>query len=235
VTDALRFPWDLPVTPVVPPTKPDPDTPAVRPKRRGRRRRTVLRPETADNAPAWRFHHLTVSGPKTELDAFAAAARGSGIIPWPLDEAALEDDIFARALAQPASRRTLTVAGCRILARQFRDKVAAHQAQAAALVGRSRACAFDLHALLPVPDAILQMGPTHPAALAWLAAHWGITDRLRQVNVRDQATPGRRLPAGHTVIGYSFFTDRETPDAAIRTIAARWPALRFRLVLRPLD
>ena len=69
------------------------------------------------------------------------------------------------------------------------------QAQAAALVGHSLACPFDLHALLPVPAAILQLGPTDPDALAWLAAHWGVTDRLRQVAVRDNASTGRRLPA----------------------------------------
>jgi hypothetical protein len=79
------------------------------------------------------------------------------------------------------------------------------------------------------------LGPTHPTALSWLAAHWGITDRLRQVIVRDKPTTGRRLPQGHAVIGYGFFTLGETPQAAIDAIAARWPALRFRLVPRPAD
>ena len=82
---------------------------------------------------------------------------------------------------------------------------------------------------------ILQLGPTHPTALAWLAAHWGITDRLRQVVVRDNATTGRRLPRGHAVIGYGFFTDGETPHAAIDRLAKRWPALRFGLMPRPAD
>jgi hypothetical protein len=109
------------------------------------------------------------------------------------------------------------------------------QARAAALVGQSFLCPFDLHALLPVPEAILLLGPTHPTALSWLAAHWGITDRLRQVSLRDKATTGRRLPAGHAVIGYSFFTHRETPQAAIDRLAARWPPLRFVLRQRTLD
>jgi len=86
-----------------------------------------------------------------------------------------------------------------------------------------------------VPEATLQLGPTHPTALIWLAANWGITDRLRQVSLRDKATTGRRLPVGQIVIGYSFFTYREAPTAAIWAIAARWPALRFQLQLRPLD
>jgi hypothetical protein len=127
------------------------------------------------------------------------------------------------------------VDGCRILARQFRERVEARQAKGAALVGQSQACPFDLHALLPVPVAILMRGPAHPAALAWLAAHWGVSDRLRQVAVRAGATTGRRLKRGHTVIGYGFFTAGETPHAAIAALAARWPALRFALVPRPAD
>ena len=70
--------------------------------------------------------------------------------------------MFTLAVAQPGRDKKLTVEGCRILARQFRDRVEAHQARAAALVGRSHACPFDLHTLLPVPEAILLLGPTHP-------------------------------------------------------------------------
>jgi hypothetical protein len=38
------------------------------------------------------YHHLTISGPADCLDRFAAAARGSGVIPWRLDGAALEPE-----------------------------------------------------------------------------------------------------------------------------------------------
>ena len=78
-------------------------------------------------------------------------------------------------------------------------------------------------------------GPNHPDALAWLAAHWGVTDGLQQVAVRAGATTGRRLKRGHAVIGYGFFTHGETPHAAIAQLAARWPALGFGLVPRPSD
>jgi hypothetical protein len=223
----------MPAVPVAPPADLDPDAQAASPKRRGRPPAATVR--TAAGASDWLFHHLTISGPAALVNAFSAAARGSGVIPWQLDYAALEEDIFARAVSQPASRRNLTVEGCRILARQFREKVEAHQARAMALVGRSFNCPFDLHALLPVPDRILHLGPTHPEALAWLAANWGITDRLRQVSMRDKATTGRRLPRNQTVIGYSFFTHQETPDAAIGQLAARWPTLRFVLQPQPLD
>ena len=67
---------------------------------------------------------------------------------------------------------------------------------AAAMVGQGQGCPFGLHALLPVPDAILDLGPTHPEALAWLAAHWGVTNRLRQVNVLKRPKPDRHLPKG---------------------------------------
>jgi hypothetical protein len=36
----------------------------------------------------------------------------------------LEEDIFNLAAAQPPAQRNLTIAGCRILARQFRERVA---------------------------------------------------------------------------------------------------------------
>jgi hypothetical protein len=236
VSDGLRFPWDMPAAPVVPPADPELNTPVARPKRRGRRLASTSKIAAArDGLLDWWFHHLTISGPTGVVDAFAAAARGSGITPWQLDYAAIDDDIFARAVSQPASRRSLTVEGCRILARQFREKIEMRQARAAALVGQSLACPFDLHALLPVPAAILLLGPMHPTAVSWLTAHWGITDRLRQVSLRDKATTGRRLPASHKVIGYSFFAHQETPDAAIAELAFHWPTLRFVLQRRSLD
>ena len=224
----LRFPWEADTPPPAAP-------PAVEPEPSPECASTTTIPRGRRAVPAaaagWRFHHLTVSGPAADVAAFAGAARGAGVTPWQLDPAALEEDVFNLAAAQPVPPRTLTIDGCRILARQFRARVEARQTKAAALVGCSRACPFDLHALLPVPAAILQLGPTHPTALAWLSAQWGVTDRLRQVAERPRPTTGRRLPAGHAVAGYSFFTADETPHAAIAALGARWPALRF--VLRP--
>jgi hypothetical protein len=231
---AIRFPWeedgpaapaqaDVPVSNVPAPAK-----------RRGRRPAVAsAAPPEPDTAPDWHYHHLTVSGPATVLAAFAEAGRGAGVIPWQLDFTRLEEDVFHLAAAQPRERRRLSIAGCHLLARQFRERVEARQAQAAALVGRSRACPFDLHALLPVPDAILQLGPTHPTALAWLAAHWGTQDGLRHVVLPPNANAGRRLPQGHRVVGYGFFAFGTGPDAALAILQARWPELRFRLQPRP--
>jgi hypothetical protein len=221
---AVKYPWDT--EPVPPPPLADPNDVSV--KRRGRRPAATSQ---ATTVPNWLYHRLTISGPAEAVAAFAAAARGSGVIPWQLDLAALEEDVFVRAVSQPASQRTLTIHGCRILARQFRERVEARQARAAALVGHSQGCPFDLQTLLPVPPAILQLGPTHPDASAWLAENWGVTDRLRQIVVRAKPTVGRRVPKTHTVIGYGFFTDGETPHAAVAQLAPRWPTLR--LLLQP--
>jgi hypothetical protein len=231
---SVKYPWDNEPAPVAPPRLPEPtEKPA---KRRGRRPAAISGPASSlSTAPLWLYHHLTISGPAETVAAFAAGARGSGIIPWQLDLAALEEDVFVRAVSQPAGQRTLTVHGCRILARQFRERVEARQQRAAALTGRSQACPFDLQTLLPVPRSILQLGPTHPDALAWLAEHWGVTDRLRQIAVRPKPTTGRRLPRTYSVISYGFFTDGETPHAAITQLASRWPALRFALQPRPAD
>jgi hypothetical protein len=219
----FRTPWDpTPVVPTLPP-------PPALPKRRGRR------PARQAAASPWLYHHLTISGPANAVITFAATARGAGIVPWRLETVRLEEDVFHLAASQPRAVRSLTVEGCRILARQFRERVEARAGQAVALVGRSRACPFDLHSLLPVPAHVLELGPTHPEALAWLSRHWGVTDSPRQVAERPHATMGRRLPGGHRVIGYSFFTGGETPDAAIGQLRLWWPALRFLLQPRPLD
>jgi hypothetical protein len=230
---SLQFPWDIEPAPAV--KLPLAEVPAPKPKPKGRRARDRYMARRPQTEPDWLYHHLTISGPAETANNFAAAARGSGVIPWQLDFAAIEEDVFVRAVSQPARDRKLTVEGCRILARQFRERVEAHHARAAALVGRCLACPFDLQVLLPVPDAVLELGSAHPTALAWLAAHWGVKDRPRQVTLRAQATAGRRLPRGHTVIGYGFFTAGETPNAAIARLGQDWPALRFSLMPCPSD
>jgi hypothetical protein len=224
-----RTPWDpTPEAPALPPAPPSP-------RKRLGRRPTGSRTASLETASPWLYHHLTISGPAAAVASFAEVARGAGIVPWRLEAARLEEDIFNLAASQPSAIRSLTIEGCRILARQFRDRVEARAGRAASRVGRSRACPFDLHSLLPVPAAVLDLGPSHPDAQSWLAKHWGITDAPRQVSERHGAKAGRRLPAGHTVVGYSFFTAGETPHAAVAQLGSRCPALRFVLRPRPLD
>ena len=225
----FRTPWDpTPVAPALPPALPS------RTKRLGRRPTTEARASVTAVSP-WLYHHLTISGPAEAVTSFAEVARGSGIVPWRLEAARLEEDLFNLAVSQPSAIRSLTIEGCRILARQFRERVEDRAARAAARVARSSACPFDLHTLLPVPAPILELGLTHPQAQGWLTRHWGLSDSPRQVAERPHATTGRRLPGGYRVSGYSFFTPHETPHAAVAQLGQRWPMLRFVLQPRPLD
>jgi hypothetical protein len=244
----ISYPWETGPGRAVTPAPSE----APQPKRRGRRPAalTLAASSRTVASPAWLYHHLTISGPAQQVAAFARAARGAGVTPWRPDFDRIEEDVFNLAVSQPPERRNLTVAGCHILARQFRERVEIRQAKALALIGSSRACPFDLHVLLPVPETILQLGPAHPVALDWLSAHWGVSDDLRQVVVREQPKADRRMPAGYALIGYGFFTaggvaqtaetidsrhggDGETPQAAITQLVDRWPMLRFLLQPRP--
>jgi hypothetical protein len=107
--------------------------------------------------------------------------------------------------------------------------VARRQALAAAQVGHSRACPFDLHALVPVPDAVLRRGPDDPIALDWLWAHWGTTQTLRHVadDPSAAAVLRTRVRTGEAVWAVSFWSADWTPWRALAQIAARWPTLRF--------
>ncbi len=180
----------------------------------------------------WLLHRLAVDGPKAELAALREAASGAGLVPWELDLDVLEEDWLHRLLA-PAGR-TLSLSGARVLAGQLRDAVERRHALAHARVGRSRACAFDLHALLPVPPDVLRLGPDHPDAIGWLWRHWGTTTALRHV-FEDQAAAERAglpLDNGQAAWCLTFWAADWTPWAAFATLRRAWPALRF--VVRPI-
>jgi hypothetical protein len=181
----------------------------------------------------WLHHRLTISGPAAQVTALRTAAAGAGVIPWRLDLDRIEEDVFLLLASPPAAPpRQLSVAGARILAGQLRDAVARRQALAVARVGTSRACPFDLHALLPVPAALLCRGPDDAAALAWLWTHWGTTAALRHVSVVDTAFADDPAPvAGAAVFRISFWSADWSPWRALAALAAGWPALRF--ALRP--
>lgn len=172
----------------------------------------------------WLYHHLTVAGPEAQVVAFGAAAAGAGVIPWTFDLDRMEEDFFLR-LAAPAApqRRSLSLAGARLLAAELRDAVARRHALAVAGVGRSRACPFDLQSLVPVPADILRSGPDHPDALAWLWAHWGTTQALRHVGLRAPKEAALRV---------SFWSADWTPWRALETIRGAWPGLC--LTMRPV-
>ena len=190
------------------------------------RRHAAARPNPEERRPAlapaqtdWLFHHLRIEGPAAQVAAFRSVAAGAGIIPWHLELDRMEEDAFLRLAAPKGQARTLSLDGARMLAAELRDAVARRHALAMARVGRSRACCFDLHSLVPVPAEILRLGPDHPDALFWLWAHWGTIDALRHV-ARAPATASSSFRV-------SFWSADWTPWRALTAIETRWPALRF--------
>src|SRR3954454_9477358 len=131
----------------------------------------------------------------------------------------MEEDFFLRLASPSAGPRTLSLDGARMLGSELRDAVARRHAAAVARVGRSAACPFDLHALVPVRADVLRLGPDHPEALHWLWTHWGTTEALRHVVNRQSAgaSPQR--------FAVSFWAADWTPWRALATVRAAWPAL----------
>ena len=186
------------------------------------------------NHTDWLHHRLLITGPAADLVRLRAAAGGAGTVPWHLDFDRMEEDLFHLLVAPPAragalGARSLSLAGARILAGQLRAAAARRHALAIARVGHREVCPFDLHALVPVPDAILRRGPDDPDALDWLWTHWGTTQTLRHV-VEDEAAVGatrRPAAAGKGVWGLTFWSADWTPWRALAQVAGRWPTLRF--------
>jgi hypothetical protein len=134
----------------------------------------------------------------------------------------MEEDFFQRLMAPGAGQvRTLSLDGARLLAAELRDAVARRHALAVARVGRSSACPFDLHALVPVPADVLRLGPDHPDAMAWLWTHWGTTQALRHVVSRQ--SPG----VSRQAFAISFWAADWTPWRALAIVRAAWPALQI--------
>ena len=202
--------------------------------------RTAVAPAHTD----WLHHRMRVTGPAADLASFRKAAAGAGTVPWRLDLDRIEQ-LLSHRLVDPA-RRTLSVAGARVLAGQLREAVERRQALAVAQIGRSTACSLDLHALVSVPETILRLGPDDPAALAWLCANWGTTEPLRHVAAASgrhptsgqYPEPGRHPdPGGSRPIAaqrgeewkIGFWSADWTPWRALQRIRRDWPTLHFDL------
>ena len=176
----------------------------------------------------WLYHHFRVTGGHADVAALRAAAAGAGVIPWQHDLGPAAEDWFHRLAVPPApQRRSLSLEGCRILAGQLRDAAEARQRLVAERATASRACPFDLHRLLPVPDQLLRLGPEAAETLAWLWAHWGTTQALRGVVEMPVPGPGQPRRFDPALVWVGFWSADWTPWRAIQQLRARWPALRL--------
>lgn len=174
----------------------------------------------------WLRHELTITGSAAALARFAEAAAGPGAIPWAypgLDLAA--EDWFVALVHPPDGSRGLSVAAAKVLAGELREAVFQHQAKVRGQAGTSQACPFDLHRLVPVPAEILELGPDDRASIAWLHAHWGTRQALRQVRLIAQRPGGTRGKGAEQKL--EFWAADWTPWAGFATLRRDWPALQF--------
>ena len=168
------------------------------------------------------------SVPPQRWRRFRAAAAGPGVIPWQRDLDRLEEDFLLSLLAPADGLAAISPAGARILARRLRDAVARQQQRVLARAATAdRSCPFDLQRLLPVPPAILRLGPDDPAARAWLWAHWGTTRALRQI--RELPTQADRRRRQMDQLRVEFWAADWSPWRALTTLRHRWPDLQLAL------
>lgn len=177
--------------------------------------------------PDWLRHDLTVSGATDDLASFRAAARGAGVIPWRWGDFVIEEEDRVHALITPPDgSRGMSPASARVLARLLRTAEEAHAERVAHAAEESAACPFDLHSLIPIPGAILGLGPEAAASRAWLRRHWGVVRPLRRVRLVADLDEDRRR-RGAARLSYDFWSADWSPWAALATLRARWPRLLF--------
>jgi hypothetical protein len=82
---------------------------------------------------------------------------------------------------------------------------------------------FDLHALLPVPAEILELGVAHGQARQWMWDNWGTPAPLR--HVEDTGSDAEALRV-------RFWSADWSPWRAIATLRSAWETLHF--TLRPM-
>lgn len=176
--------------------------------------------------PDWLFHHLSVTGPADEITRFREAALGPGILPWAADLDQLEEDLFLMLMREDTGQRALSAAGAHVLAAKVRQVVERRDAQAAQT---PRCVPFDLHALLPVPGPVLDLGADHPQALRWLWRHWGTTRPLRDVTIVQAGQAETAAPVDTMLFRVAFWSADWTPWSALRQLGTDWLALRFQV------
>lgn len=176
----------------------------------------------------WLRHALAVSGPCDEVTDFRAAASGAGAIPWCYPDLDQDEENRLYALLHPPDGSPgMKLSSARVLARLLREAIEAGQQRAADPGGRAKACPFDLHALIPAPSHILQLGPDDPMSVAWLRTHWGVVQTLRHVRLHDAPTDRRKRRS--LMLCYEFWSADWSPWQALARLKTLYPALVFDL------
>jgi hypothetical protein len=175
----------------------------------------------------WLRHELVVTGAAAAVAEFRQAASGPGGIPWAYPDLDNEADDRVLALINPPDgSQGLGPAAARILARELREAEFQHQNKVRAQAG-NRLCPFDLHALVPVPWDLLDLGPDDKRSVVWLRAHWGVLQALRQV--AWVPTGCKKLRGKQAQLTLEFWSADWTPWPAIAAIRRRFAALTFRV------
>jgi hypothetical protein len=113
-----------------------------------------------------------------------------------------------------------------ILARELREAEFQHQNKVRAQAG-SRLCPFDLHALVPVPSDLLDLGRDNKRSVAWLRAYWGVLQALRQVALVPAGC--KKLRGKQAQLTLEFWSADWTPWPAIVTIRQRFADLTLKV------
>jgi hypothetical protein len=179
--------------------------------------------------PDWLRHELVVTGAAAAIAEFRQAASGPGGIPWTYSDLDGEADDRVLALINPPDgSQGLRPGAARILARELREAEFQHQNKVRAQAG-CRLCPFDLHALIPIPSDLLDLGPDDQKSLAWLRAHWGVVQALRQVAWVPAGC--KKLRGKWAQVTIEFWSADWTPWPAIVAIRQRFKSLIFTVTL----
>ncbi len=171
----------------------------------------------------WLRHDLTITGPTEPIRKFQQAASGPGGIPWHYPDLDLvEEDQVHALIGPPDFSPGLRPAAARTLARQLRHAVETHHQRVLA-AEHSHACPLSLHALLPIPPALLRRGPNDPDTIAWRQTHWGTLHALRHPRLRAGASQRAAR------LDYEFWSADWSPWPALASLRTLWPTLVFDL------
>jgi hypothetical protein len=167
---------------------------------------------------------LTVFGPASQLQALIGAAQGPGFIDWNPNWVERAQDWVYQILASGGTARP----AAEVAAKSLREKCRQlHDAMRCAADDEPGRLAFDLNALVPVPDDVRRRGYC-PAGQRWCVENWGTRYPIAQVNF-EMATERLRGARVRQVARFAF--DADAPIwPVVRHVMRRWPDLTVKLL-----